>query len=83
MFSFPAYKCTSTTILVGYYQFDHFKYQPYSLLAGKLCMFLSSSDLFQNHFFLKKKTFRKTISLDPDQARRAVGPEQGPNYLKM
>ena len=37
-----------------------------------------------NSFFLKKKSFRNTIrvsnSLDPDQARRFVGPDLNPSY---
>ena len=47
-------------------------------------LFLSSTDFFQNQLFEKKK-FRNTIrvlnSLDPDQARRSVGPDLGPNCL--
>ena len=38
------------------------------------------------HFYFKKKSFRNTIrvsnSLDPDQARRFVGHDLGPNCLQ-
>ena len=47
--------------------------------------FVSSADFFQNYFF-RKKSFRNTIrvsnSLDPDQARRFVGPDLGPKCLQ-
>ena len=42
--------------------------------------FLSSADFFKITFF--KKFFRVSNSLDPDQARRFVGPDQGPNCLQ-
>ena len=46
--------------------------------------FLSSADFFQNQLF-EKNSFRNTIrmsnSLDPDQARRFVEPDLGPNCL--
>ena len=46
--------------------------------------FLSSVDFFQ--FFFSKESFRNTIRvsnrLDPDQARRFVGPDLGPNCLQ-
>ena len=45
---------------------------------------MSSADFFRNSFF-EKKSFRHTIrmsnSLDPDQARRFVGPDLGPKCL--
>ena len=41
---------------------------------------------FQNHFFFRKKHFRNTISvsnsLGPDQDRRSVSPDLGPNCLQ-
>ena len=47
--------------------------------------FLSSADFFQIQFFLKK-LFRNTIrvsnSWDPNQTRRFVGPDLGPNCLQ-
>ena len=46
--------------------------------------FLSFADFFIINF-LKKKSFRNTIrmssSLDPEQVRRFVGPDLGPNCL--
>ena len=46
--------------------------------------FLSSADFFKSTF--SKYSFRKTIrvsnSLEPDQARRLVGPDLGPNCLQ-
>ena len=40
-----------------------------------------------NFFKIQKKSFRTTIRvsncLDPDQDRRFVGPDQGPNCLQM
>ena len=54
------------------------------LPTEKFFMFLSSSDFFQNQLF--EKSFRNTIrvsnSLDPDQARRFVGPGLVPNCLQ-
>ena len=48
--------------------------------------FLSSADFFQDQLLLKKKYVKNTIrvsnSLDPDQARRFVGPDLGPNCLQ-
>ena len=47
-------------------------------------LFLSSADFLKNYFF-EKNSFRNTIrmsnSLDPDQARRFVGLDLGPNCL--
>ena len=49
---------------------------------------LQSADFFfhQNQLFGEKKYFRNTIRvssrLDPDQARRFVGPDMGPNCLQ-
>ena len=56
------------------------------LLGNFPCVFLSSADFF---FFkiivVFKNSLRNTISmstsLDPDQARRIVGPDLGPNCL--
>ena len=51
-------------------------------------MFLSSADFFFKIKFLREKfsnsanTIRVSNSLDPDQARRFVGPDLGPNYLQ-
>ena len=49
-------------------------------------LLLSSDDIFQNHFFFSKNSFRYNIrvsnSLDPDQDRHSVGPDLGPNCLK-
>ena len=46
---------------------------------------MSFADIFFQNYFLKKKSSRNTIrmsnSLDPDQARRFVGPDLGPNCL--
>ena len=44
-------------------------------------LLLSSADLFQINFF--KNTFRVSNGLDPDQDRRSVGPDLGPNSLQM
>ena len=42
--------------------------------------------IFSKSFLLLKKSLRNTIrmpnSLDPDQARRLVGPDMGPNCLQ-
>ena len=42
---------------------------------------------FKLHLFEKKKHFENTIrvsnGLDPDQARRFVGPDLGPNICKI
>ena len=43
-------------------------------------MLLSSAVFFQNHLF--RNTIRVSNSLDPDQARRFVGPDLGLNCLK-
>ena len=47
---------------------------------------LSSADFFQNYFFFSKNSSRNTIGasngLDPDQDRRSVGPDLGPNCLQ-
>ena len=48
-------------------------------------IFLSSADIFQNHFFSNnsfRNTIRVTNSLYPDQARHFVGPDLDPNYLQ-
>ena len=48
-------------------------------------MFLSSADLFSKSSFSKNSftnTKRVSNSLDPDQARRFVGPDLGPNCLQ-
>ena len=51
------------------------------MLGNVNCMlFLSSSDCFRNNYF--RNTIRVSNSLDPDQARRFVGPELGPNCLQ-
>ena len=45
----------------------------------------SSADFFRINFFSKEKirdTIRVSNSLDPDQARRFVGPDLGPNCLQ-
>ena len=52
-----------------------------------LCLLgnFSSADFIQNQFFREKKSFRRTSvsnSLDPDQVRRFVGPDLGPNCLQ-
>ena len=48
-------------------------------------LFLSSADFFPKSTFLKN-SFRNTISvlnsLDPDQARRFVGPDLSPKCLQ-
>ena len=45
-----------------------------------------SADIFKNQFFEKKQSFGNPIrvsnSLYPDQARRFVGPDLGPNCLQ-
>ena len=45
---------------------------------------LSSADIFQNELFQKsfRNTFREPNGLDPDQDRRFVGPDLGPNCLQ-
>ena len=50
-------------------------------------MDLSSADfIFQDQLFFLYKTFRNisrvSSRLDPDHARRFVGPDQGPNCLQ-
>ena len=70
-------KCESAikAILVDYYS--------NSAYWETLHAFLSSVDIFQNHF--SKTSFRNTIrvsnSLDPDQARHIVGPDLYPKCL--
>ena len=46
--------------------------------------FLSSADFFQNQLFEKIISGTPSVSnnLDPDQARRSVGPDQFPNCLE-
>ena len=47
---------------------------------------LSSADFFQKSTFSKiyfRNTIRVSNSLDPDQTRRFVGPNLGPNCLQM
>ena len=43
-------------------------------------LLLSSADLFQNNNF--RNTIRESNGLDPDQDRRSVGPDLGPNCLQ-
>ena len=54
-------------------------------LLGSSACFLSFADFFSNSTF-SKNSFRNTIrvpnSLDPDQARRFVGPDLRPNCLQ-
>ena len=55
-----------------------------SLPTGKFCnILLSSADIskstFENYF---RNTIRVSNSLDPDQARHYVGPDQGSNCLQ-
>ena len=50
-------------------------------------LLLSTADYMyiKNHFFSKNSfwnTFRVSNGLDPDQDRRFVGPDQGPNCLQ-
>ena len=48
-------------------------------------MVLSSDDYFQNQFFFEKifQEYHQSVKhLDPDQARRFVGPDLGPNCLQ-
>ena len=51
-----------------------------------LCMLGNFYDFVSRLITLKKKSFRNTTrvsnSLDPDQARRFVGPDLGLNYCK-
>ena len=55
-----------------------------SMLGIFLHVLLSSADFFQRTF--SKHSFRNSIrmtnGLDPDQDRRSVGPDLGPNCLK-
>ena len=65
-----------------------------SLHAGDFASFFVVCGIFFFFFFfffltinfVQKKSFRNTIrvsnSLDPDQARRFVGPDLSPNYLQ-
>ena len=54
-------------------------------MLGNCHAFLSSAEVFFFKINSLKKSFRNTIrmsnSLDPDQARRFVGPDLGPNCL--
>ena len=56
-----------------------------SLASGYFPCFSSSADLKNNQIF-RKKYFRNTIrvsnNLEPDQARRYVGPDLVPNYVE-
>ena len=56
------------------------------ILLGNCACFLSSADFFFQNQLLNKNAFRNIIrvsnSLDPDQARRFVGPDLGPNCLQ-
>ena len=56
-----------------------------SLRAWKFCMLFCHLQIFFKRLF-KKNSFRNTItvsnSLDPDQARRSLGPGLGPNCLQ-
>ena len=45
------------------------------------CFFLSSVNFLQNYLSSFKNTIRTSNSLDPDQARRYVWPDLGPNCL--
>ena len=54
-------------------------------LLGNFQAFLPSADFFQIQLFrkiLSENTIRVSNSLDPDQARRFVGPDLGPNCLQ-
>ena len=54
-------------------------------LQGNLQCFLSSADIFSKSTFSKisfRNTTKVSKSLDPDQARRVVGPDLGPNCLQ-
>ena len=54
-------------------------------MLGNFTILLSSADIFQNYFFSKNSfmnTIRVSNSLDPDQDRRSVGPDLGPNGLQ-
>ena len=59
------------------------------LPTGQYLCFLSTANIFQNQrfrkeYFLKKnKNQRVSNNLDPDQARRFVGPDLGPNRLQI
>ena len=44
--------------------------------------FASSVDSFKSFFTSYKNAISVSKSLDPDQARRKVGPDLGPNYLR-
>ena len=44
-----------------------------------LLIFFSKLTFSKNYF---RNTIRVSNSLDPDQARRYVGPDLGPNYLQ-
>ena len=54
-------------------------------MLGNFNVFLSSADFFSKIIFFSKISFRNSIrvsnSLDPDQARRHVGPDLDPNCL--
>ena len=48
-------------------------------------LLLSPADFNQNEFFQKpsfRNTIRLSVGLDPDQDRRSVGPDLGPNCLQ-
>ena len=53
-------------------------------MLGSFCIFLSSADFSKSSF--SKNSFRNIIrvsnSLDPDQARHFVGPDQGSSCLQ-
>ena len=53
-------------------------------MLGNFYAFLSSADFFQ--LTISKKSFKNAIrvsnSLDPDQDRYSVSPDQGPNCLQ-
>ena len=56
------------------------------LILGNFACFLSSADfVFKINFFENsfRNTTRVSNSLDPDEARRFVGPDLGPNCLPM
>ena len=44
--------------------------------------FLSPADFFSKLLFFFKNTIRVSNSLDPDQIKHFVGPDQGPNCLQ-
>ena len=51
------------------------------MMGNSTCILSSFKNNFYSYSF--RKTIRVSNSLDPDQARHIVGPELGPNCLKM